>query len=110
VGDKTVYGAWSDWTYISAPKEVTLTRSKSAIHASWGKVTGADRYVVYISPEKNYGYKKCFVTTKTSCNISSYGNKSLKTGKKYYVYVIPQVKVSGKYVPVAKKDAVAAIK
>jgi hypothetical protein len=110
IEDKKVYGEWSDWSYISAPSEVTLSRNKSAIHASWGKVKGADRYLVYISNEKDYGYKKCFVTTKTSCNISSYGNKSLKTEKKYYVYVIPQVKVSGKYVSLTKKDAVAAIK
>jgi hypothetical protein len=50
------------------------------------------------------------VTKKNSCDISSYGKKNIKTGKKYYVYVIPQVKVSGRYVSVTKKDAVAAIK
>jgi hypothetical protein len=110
IEDKKVYGEWSDWSYISAPSEVTLSRNKAGIHASWSKVKGADRYLVYLSPEKDYGYKKCFVTTKTSCDISSYGKKSLKTGKKYYVYVIPQVKVSGKYVSLTKKDAVAAIK
>jgi hypothetical protein len=110
IGDKRVYGEWSDWSYISAPSEVTLSRNKAAIHASWSKVKGADRYLVYLSPEKDYGYKKCFVTTKTSCDITSYGKTSIKTGKKYYVYVIPQVKVSGKYVSLTKKDAVAAIK
>jgi hypothetical protein len=110
VEDKKVYGAWSDWTYISAPSEVTLSRNKAGIHAGWGKVKGADRYLVYISTDKTSGYKKCFVTTKTSCDITSYGKTSIKTGKKYYVYVIPQVKVSGKYVSLTKKDAVAAIK
>jgi hypothetical protein len=110
VEDKKVYGAWSDWTYISSPVQVKLTRSEDGIHAGWSRVKGADRYVVYISTDKDIDYKKCFVTKKNSCDISSYGKKSIKTGKKYYVYVIPQMKVSGKYVSVTKKDAVATIK
>jgi hypothetical protein len=110
VEEKKVYGAWSDWTYISAPVQVKLSRSEDGIHAGWSKVKGADRYLVYISTDRDINYKKSFVTKKNSCDISSYGKKNIKTGKKYYVYVIPQVKVSGRYVSVTKKDAVAAIK
>jgi hypothetical protein len=110
VKGKKVYGAWSGWTYICASGQVTLTRSKTGIHASWSKVTGADRYVVYISTDKDSGYRKCLVTAKTSCDIKSYGKANIETDKKYYVYVIPQVKVSGRYVSVSKKDAVAEIK
>jgi hypothetical protein len=107
---KKVYGAWSDWNYISAPVQVSLKRSGSTISAGWTKVKGADRYAVYISTDRDSGYKKCFVTTKTSCAISSYGKASIKSGTKYYVYVVPQVKVDGVYRSVAGKDAVAEVK
>jgi hypothetical protein len=111
VAGKKVYGAWSDWTYISAPKQVTLKKSSgSSIHATWTGVKGADRYVVYISTDKTSGYKKCFVTRKTSCDIRSYGKASIKEGTKYYVYVIPQVKVNGVYLSTSKKDAIAEVK
>lgn len=110
VADKKVYGDWSDWTYTSAPQKVTLSKNGQNIKASWSKVKGADRYAVYISKDKESGYKKCFVTTKTSCDISSFGKRKLKKNTKYYVYVIPQVKVSDTYVSTGKRDTVAEIK
>jgi hypothetical protein len=110
VAGKKVYGAWSDWTYISAPQKVTLKKSGGTIHASYKSVKGADRYVVYISTDRESGYKKCFVTPKTSCDIRSYGKASIKTRTKYYVYVIPQVKVDGVYQSTSKRDAIAEVK
>jgi hypothetical protein len=109
IGGKKVYGAWSDWSYISPSQEVTLQKSEESIHASWTKVKGADRYLVYISTDKDSGYKKCVVTSKTSCKITKYGNKKIKSGTRYYVYVVPQVKVSGVYKSAAKRDVVTEV-
>ena len=110
VAGEKVYGAWSDWTYMSAPQKVTLSRSANTIKAGWPKVKGADRYVVYISKYKTYGYKKCAVTDKTSFQITKYGKSSIEKNATYYVYVVPQIKVKDVYVSTAKRDAVSEIK
>ncbi|MCI5856861.1 MAG: fibronectin type III domain-containing protein [Agathobacter sp.] len=110
VAGKKVYGAWSDWTYMTAPQKVTLSRSSNTIKASWSKVNGADRYAVYISKNKTYGYKKCAVTDKTTFQIKKYGKSSIEKNATYYVYVVPQIKAKDVYVSTAKRDAVSEIK
>ena len=95
---------------MSAPQKVTLSRSANTIKAGWSKVKGADRYVVYISKYKTYGYKKCAVTDKTSFQITKYGKGSIEKNATYYVYVVPQIKVKDVYVSTAKRDAVSEIK
>jgi hypothetical protein len=110
IGGKKVYGAWSDWSYISEPGQVSLQKGDGVVQAKWTKVKGADRYVVYISTDKESGYKKCVVTKKTSCSIRAYGKKNIKAGTKYYVYVVPQVKVDGVYKSTTKRGNIAEVK
>ncbi len=110
VAGEKVYGAWSDWTYMSAPQKAALSKNADTIKASWSKVKGADRYVVYISKYKTYGYKKCAVTDKTTFQIKKYGKNSIEKNTTYYVYVVPQIKVKDVYVSTAKRDAVSEIK
>lgn len=92
------YGSWSSWTYACPSPKVNLKKSGNNLKASWSKVTGAKRYVVYVSNKKDSGYKKFTTTKKTSCTINKYGKKKLSKKNTYYVYVAPQIKVGKKYV------------
>lgn len=87
------YGAWSSYDYFSrcADTDLSLKKSSGKIKASWSKVTGATSYYVYMSTKYNGGYKKVATTTKTSLVI----NKTIKSGKYYYVRIVPNYK-SGK--------------
>lgn len=94
---KKYYGAWSGWKYVSPQPDIKMKSTSSGLKTSWDKITGADRYVVYISTKQNSGYKKYCTTTKTSTTIKKCGSSKLKSGRKYYVYVVAQNKVGGKY-------------
>lgn len=95
------YSAWSDYNYIGVSKKMTCkTRSNSRkIELTWKKISGASRYVLYISTKENSGYKKVATLNnkKTSYNFTKYNKKSLKSKKTYYVKLVPQVKVGKKY-------------
>lgn len=110
ISGKKVYGAWSDWSYLSTPQKVTLSKENGKIAALWNKVKGADRYVIYVSTQKDYGFKKCVVTGKTSCNITVYGSKKLVKGTKYYAYVVPQKKVGKSYVSLKPNGTISEVK
>lgn len=95
---KKYYGAWSSWKYVSQQPDIKKMKSTSSgIQISWDKIAGADRYTVYVSTKKDSGYKKYCTTTKTSTTVKKYGKSKLKSGRKYYVYVVAQNKVKGKY-------------
>lgn len=95
---KKYYGTWSDWKYISPQPDIEKMKSTSSgIQINWDKIAGADRYVVYVSTKQQTGYKKYCTTTKTSTTVKKCGSSKLKSGKKYYVYVVAQNKVKGKY-------------
>lgn len=92
---KKYYGSWSSWDFISQQPDMKLKNSSKGIKASWDKIKGADRYVVYVSTKQKSGYKKFCTTKGTSKTITKYGKSKLKSGKSYYVYVVAQNK-SGK--------------
>lgn len=95
---KKYYGGWSNWTYTCQQPDVKKMQSTSkGLKTSWEKIKGADRYVIYISTKQQSGYKKFGTTTSTSKVITKYGKSKLKSGKKYYVYVVAQNKVGKKY-------------
>lgn len=83
------YGAWSSFDYFSrsASQDVTLKKSGGKIKASWSKVKGATGYTVYLSTNGT-SYKKMGTTAKTTLKIK----QSLKTGKSYYVRIVPYYK------------------
>lgn len=91
--------------YCSKNCDVTKVTSKSKkITAKWTKISGADRYVVYaVKGNKNGSYKKVATVkgSKASATFSKLGKSKLTKGKTYYVYVIAQKKVNGKYVSVS---------
>ncbi|WP_026526212.1 fibronectin type III domain-containing protein [Butyrivibrio sp. VCD2006] len=56
---------------------------------SWEKVKGLDGYKVYVATKKNGSFVEAAKVkgSKNSCTIKKIGNKKLKKGKTYYVYV-----------------------
>lgn len=96
--NKTVYGSWSDTLYFAKTpeKSVKAKNSSGGIKLSWGKVTGATNYTVYISTKKNSGYKKVKTVTKPNLTITKFGKAKLKSGKYYYIRIVANKKVGKK--------------
>lgn len=95
------YSEWSDFRYIGVSKKVTgvsRTRgNKRTLNLSWKKISGASKYVVYISKSKDGGYKKVktLSSKKSSIKITKIGKKKLKKNTTYYVKLVAKGK-SGK--------------
>ncbi len=73
--------------------KVTSPKKKS-LKVSWKKIAGADGYQIYRSTSKNGTYK--LAKTIKSGSTTTWTNKSLKSGKKYYYKVRAYVKFNGK--------------
>lgn len=65
---------------------------KKKVKLTWKKVDGADGYIVYRSTKKNKGYK----AVGTLKNKSSFVDKKVRKGKKYYYKIRVFKKVQGK--------------
>ena len=61
---------------------------------SWKKVPKATKYEVYVSYNKNDGYKKVATLSnkKTSYTLKKFRNSKISNNKTYYVYVKPIAK------------------
>lgn len=95
---KKKYGAWSSWKYTCQQPDVTKMKSTSkGMNIKFDKISGADRYEIYMSIKQKSGYKKVATTKKTSYTVTKWNKKKLKKGKKYYVYVVAYNKVGKKY-------------
>lgn len=95
--NKKYYSKWTSWRYTCPQPDMKLKKTTGGIKASWDKIKGADRYVIYASTKQESGYKKIATTKKTSMVISKIKKKALKSGKTYYFYVEAQNKVGKKY-------------
>ncbi|MCM1236033.1 MAG: hypothetical protein NC489_38590 [Ruminococcus flavefaciens] len=100
-GGNRVPGQWSDFRYIGMSKDVNGTSTtkgkKRTLRLSWKKVSGASKYIVYISKSEKGGYKKVktLSSKKNSVKITKYGKKKLKKNTKYYIKLVVKGK-SGK--------------
>lgn len=92
------YGEWSEWTYFTQPvKTKSPTSTAGGIKLSWDKVAGANNYTVYISTKLNAkNYPTAGTVKKNSITIKKCGKSVLKSGQRYYIYVIANKKVGGK--------------
>lgn len=103
-GTKKVYGAWSGFRYIGVSKAVsgnwTSNGNGKKIRLSWKKVSGAAKYVVYISKSENGGFKKVktLSSKKSSITITKMGKKKLKRNTRYYIKVVAMAKKGKKTV------------
>lgn len=95
------YGAWSAWNYIHEGLSYTSKKANGSLSLTWDKVGGAGRYAVYISTKKDSGYKKATTVTANKATIKKCGSSSISKNKTYYVKIIPEIKVSGKFVQCA---------
>lgn len=95
-----VYGGWSDYRLLCNQKKVSYISSGKKIKLKWNKQTGVSKIKIQISTKEKSGYKTCATISgkKTSYTITKYGKKSLKSGKTYYVRVVPQGKLGKKNV------------
>ena len=83
---KKFAGEWSEYTLFGTGfTGVSGKKTAKGIKIAYPKYKGADRYVIYISGNKDTGFKKCGKTTKRKFTIK---NKELKgyTGE-YYIKV-----------------------
>lgn len=95
---KKYYSKWSSFVYTCDQPDVKRMESTAnGLHTTWEKVNGTDRYVVYVSTKQKSGYKKSGTTKNNSITVTKYGKSKLQSGKRYYVYVVPQVKAGGKW-------------
>lgn len=95
---KKYYSSWSSFVYTCDQPEIKkMYTSGNGLYTTWEKAKGADRYVVYVSTKQKSGYKKLGTTKSNSITVTKCGKSKLKSGKRYYVYVVPQIKAGGKW-------------
>lgn len=88
-----------------APADFKTTRSKSKIKLTWGEVSGADAYSVYIYDANTKKYKKYKSVKNEKCTISG-----LKAGTTYKFKVVSLKKVDGKYKKASDYSKVIKVK
>ncbi|MCI8326907.1 MAG: fibronectin type III domain-containing protein [Lachnospiraceae bacterium] len=96
---KKYYAPWSSYVYTSRQPAMNKTyqRVSGGIKIKWKKINGASRYVVYVSTKLNGKYNKVTTVKGTTAQVKKCGKSKLKSGKKYYVYVVAQKKVGKNY-------------
>lgn len=104
---KKIYGPYSNFFYAVPQPMITSTNSdvsRYSVKLKWKKVSGATKYAILVSKNKNSGYKKVATvkgstTSYTVKNIDTlyntyyfkvitfgkFGNKIKKSGSEYYV-------------------------
>ena len=74
-------------------------KGKKAVKISWNKVSGADRYVVYMTKCKTKKFKKIKTTNASTLKMTK---KKLKKNTYYKFYVVAQQKSGSSYKTIAK--------
>jgi len=97
--NKKVYGEFSKVVSakptLNAPEvSMAQTLSYKSVKITYGKVTGANGYVIYRSTKKDSGFKK--IGTVTKKKTVQFTDKKCKTGIKYYYKVRAFRTVNGK--------------
>lgn len=96
----TLYSNVSGYRFATAtltkPAIKTIKAGKKKATVKWGKIKGANGYVIYRSIKKSKGYKA--VKTIARGGTVSFINKKLKKGKRYYFKVRAYRTVNGKKV------------
>lgn len=92
--DQRIYGGWSGYRYFWFHSVNGTRKNGTRINLSWGKVTNAKNYTIYISTSKTGGFKKVkTVGAKTTkITIRKYGKKKINRRTKYYVKVVAKAK------------------
>lgn len=94
VGKTKKTGKWSDWVWFAKAPKAKLA-SQSDFKISWGKVTGAKNYDVYVSKSSTSGYKKVATVSGTSYTVTNFKGSPITDGY-YYYYIVANKKVGKK--------------
>lgn len=92
---------------LSAPKVKIKKNNRGTVELSWGKVKGAEGYVVTRSASRTTGFKKAKTIKKGNTVI--FTQKKLKKGKTYY-YKVKAYKKSGGKIQYGKESAALKVK
>ena len=110
-GNVKAYGSWSNTAYITPlPRSIksTLKSSGSKVKISWSKIHSAHGYEVYMTTKPTGKWYKVKTSGSksgsTSVKISKFRGSKLKKNTRYYVRIVPRVKVSKKYQTVYVKS------
>lgn len=89
-----INGGWSGYRYFWFHSVTGKRKNGNRISLSWGKVTNAKNYTIYISTSSTGGYKKVkTVGAKTTkLTIRKCGKKKINRRTKYYVRVVAKAK------------------
>lgn len=87
-------GKWSDWVWFAKAPSARLA-SKTEFKVSWGKVTGAKNYDVYVSRSRSSGYKKVATISGTSYTVTNFNGAPISNGI-YYYYIVANKKAGKK--------------
>lgn len=93
---------------LAKVKRLTGKGQKRAVKLTWTKVSGADGYVIYRSTKKNSGFKQVQKIKKGK--TTSFTQKKIKKGKKYYYKIRAYRNVDGKKVYSAGYTASKVVK
>ena len=87
-------GSVTSTTKTVNKKKVTTTK----LNLKWNKVSGMDKYKVYVSTKEKSGYKlvKTVGSKTNSISISKLGKSKISKNKTYYVYIVGIKKYNGK--------------
>lgn len=93
------YGQWSDTAYLFTQPELTkLSIKNGKLTVKWKKISGVTSYDVYISKNKNTGYKKVKTVNAKKAVVTVKKFKKAKFNKKktYYAYIVARKKVGSR--------------
>lgn len=92
---------WSDWSkkaYLFTQPMANAKKTKvkgNKLTVTWGKISGATSYSVYVSTKEKKGYKKLATVSskKNTVTLKKLKGKKFSPKKTYYVYVVANKKV-----------------
>lgn len=102
-GNQKLYGDFSDVLYAVPQPKITSKSSDvklNSVNLKWKKVSGASKYVIYVSSKKNSGYKKVATvkSSKKSYKITKFKGKKINTKSTKYIKIVTYAKFGKKTV------------
>ncbi len=103
VDNAVCYSNWSAIRVIvpQAATKITAT-SHSSVRVTWPKVANATKYIIYVSRDVKSNGSGHWTNATLSASTTSFNIKGLTKFKDFGVYVIPVVKIGGKYYKAAQ--------
>lgn len=112
-GNQKLYGDMSSVLYAVPQPRITSKNSDvklNSVKLKWKKVTGATKYVIYVSTKQNSGYKKVATvkSSKSSYTVKKFNGKTLNTKSKKYLKIVTYAKFGKKTVKSQSKSQLSA--